>query len=129
MGRSLCESIYKPKNDSLNKIEPYIDHSMINKNFKGKTPTLVELIKQPIWKRYRKGASGIPKDTFKPDYLRFERKANPDYYVFISLMLSTIVQIGQMIQFQGHRALKMFQNNIYIILPTEMYWKDIRLAK
>lgn len=35
--------------------------------------------------RYRKGASGIPKDTFKPDYLRFERKANPDYYVFYIL--------------------------------------------
>ena len=82
----VCAKVFtSQKNDSLNKIEPYIDHSMINKNFKGKTPTLVELIKQPIWKRYRKGASGIPKDTFKPDYLRFERKANPDYYVFYIL--------------------------------------------
>ena len=56
-------------------------------------------------------------------------KQIPITMFFISLMLSTIVQIGQMIQFQGNRALKMFQNNIYIILPTEMYWKDIRLAK
>ena len=82
----VCARVFtSQKNDSLNKITPYIDHSMINKNFKGKMPTLVELIKQPIWKRYRKGAKGVPKDTLNPDYLRFECKANHDNYVFYIL--------------------------------------------
>ena len=82
----VCAKVFtSQKNNSLNKIAPYIDHSMINKNFKGKTPTLVELIKQPIWKRYCKGAKGVPKDTLNPDYLRFERTADMENYVFYIL--------------------------------------------
>lgn len=82
----VCARVFtSQKSESLNKIEPYIDHSLINKNFKGKTPTLVELIKQPIWKKYRKDAKGIPKNTLNPDYLRFEHKVEQDKYIFYIL--------------------------------------------
>ena len=82
----VCAKVFtSQKNDSIRNIEPHIDYALINKNFNGETPTLVELIKQPIWKRYRKGAKGIPKKTLNPDYLRFEHKNEPENYIFYIL--------------------------------------------
>ena len=82
----VCADVFTSQKDEfVDQIEPYIDYTIINKNFGGKTPTLVGLIKQPIWKRYRKGAKGIAKNTIIPDYLRFEPNNKQTGYVFYIL--------------------------------------------
>lgn len=88
----VCTKVfYNQKGDSklrhpnLNEIKPRIDYDIINKNFKQKPPTLVEIIEQPIWKKYGKGNKGIPKRSLVPDYLRFEKKKNSRNYVFYIL--------------------------------------------
>lgn len=89
----VCAKVYSSqKGDSrtghpnVNEIEPKIDYSLINKAFdKRRPPTLVELIQQPIWKRYDKASKGVPKDTLNPDYLRFEKRKTGNDYIFYIL--------------------------------------------
>lgn len=88
----VCAKVYssqkgdsRTRHPNVNEIEPRIDYTLINKAFDKKPPTLVELIKQPIWKRYSKESKGIPKETFNPDYLRFEMGKTRDKYIFYIL--------------------------------------------
>lgn len=65
-----CAEVYKTqKTQKVNTIAPKIKY---DKNRFGVDPTLVELIKKPIWKRYADDKSVEAKKTFDPDYLRFE---------------------------------------------------------
>lgn len=75
----------KSRHPDVTEIEPNIDYSVINKEFTQKPPTLVELIKQPIWKKYKKGSTGLPTATLKPDYLRFENTGQRNHYIFYIL--------------------------------------------
>lgn len=75
----------KTRHPNVDEIDPKIDYTYINKNFVQKPPTLAELIEQPIWKKYGKGNKGIPKKPLNPDYLRFERKATGNNYIFYIL--------------------------------------------
>jgi hypothetical protein len=75
----------KTRHPNVDEIEPHIDYSLINKNFVQKPPTLVELIEQPIWKKYGKGNHGIPKRPLNPDYLRFEKQESNARYTFYIL--------------------------------------------
>jgi hypothetical protein len=75
----------KSRHPNIDEIQPQIDYSIINKEFSQKPPTLVELIKQPIWKKYQKGSKGIPTSTLKPDYLRFENTDSNSHYIFYIL--------------------------------------------
>lgn len=75
----------RTRHPNVTEIQPLIDYTEINKNFIKKPPLLAELIKQPVWKKYKKDTPGIPKDTFNPDFLRFEEKAAGDNYIFYIL--------------------------------------------
>ena len=75
----------KSRHPNITEIEPHIDYSFINKQFAQKPPTLIELIQQPIWKKYKKGSKGIATETLKPDYLRFEKKQSNNHYIFYIL--------------------------------------------
>jgi len=75
----------RTRHPNVTEINPQIDYTLINKVFDKKPPTLVELIKQPIWKKYSKGSKGIPKETLNPDYLRFEEGRTRDKYIFYIL--------------------------------------------
>ena len=76
----------KDRRPTIDEIEPRIDYSLINIQFDKKPPTLVELIKHPIWKKYKKGSKGIPaKQTFTPDFLRFEPNSTEESYTFYIL--------------------------------------------
>lgn len=88
----VCARVYcsqkgdsRTRHPNVNEIEPRIDYTQINKVFNKKPPTLVELIRQPIWKRYEKASKGIPKESLNPDYLRFERGKKKDRYIFYIL--------------------------------------------
>lgn len=75
----------KSRHPNVDEIQPHIDYSIINKEFAQKPPTLIELIKQPVWKKYKKGSKGIPTATLKPDYLRFENVGTSNHYIFYIL--------------------------------------------
>lgn len=75
----------KARHPNVDEIEPHIDYTLINKKFDHKPPTLVELIEQPVWKKYGKGNKGIPKKALNPDYLRFEKKEAGSNYIFYIL--------------------------------------------
>ena len=75
----------KTRHPNVDEIEPRIDYALINKNFAQKPPTLVELIEQPIWKKYGKGTHGIPKRPLNPDYLRFEKQESNSKFIFYIL--------------------------------------------
>ena len=75
----------KTRHPNIDEIEPLINYSKINKRFEQKPPTLVELIEQPIWKKYGKHSKGIPKRTFNPDYIRFEKLKKASSYAFYIL--------------------------------------------
>ncbi|HEM2769594.1 LlaJI family restriction endonuclease [Streptococcus suis] len=75
----------KTRHPNIYEIEPFINYKKINKRFEHEPPILVELIQQPIWKRYRKGSKGIPKRTFNPDYIRFEKLKKTSSYAFYIL--------------------------------------------
>ena len=75
----------KTRHPNIDEIEPFIDYSKINKRFEQKPPTLVELIEQPIWKKYGKYSKGIPKRTFNPDFIRFEKIKKASSYAFYIL--------------------------------------------
>lgn len=75
----------KSRHPNIDEIHPHIDYSIINKEFAQKPPTLVELIKQPVWKKYEKDSKGIPTATLKPDYLRFENNGSNNHYIFYIL--------------------------------------------
>lgn len=62
----------KNRHPTVDEIKPKIDYTVIGKEFDKKPPTLVELIKHPIWQKYE-NESGVPAaKTFNPDFLRFE---------------------------------------------------------
>ena len=66
------------RHPTVDEIKPQIDYTLIDKQFDKKPPTLVELIKHPIWQKHKQGSKEIPaKATFNPDFLRFEPN-NPD---------------------------------------------------
>lgn len=68
------------KEDYIKDIEPKLNISSVNKDFRNKEPRLVDLIEQPIWKKHKKGAIGIPKNTFNPDGLIIHKdKKNKGY--------------------------------------------------
>lgn len=88
----VCAYVFKSqKTQTVDKIEPKIDYTLINKKFDSQPPTLVELIEQPIWKKYDKDSRGLPKRPLNPDHLRFEKfEKKSDYtgplkYVFYIL--------------------------------------------
>lgn len=72
----------KSGHPDVNEVCPELDYSVVNKWFKNKTPILLDLIDQPIWKKYGRGNKGIATSTFIPDYLKLERRENGDGYVF-----------------------------------------------
>lgn len=75
----VCAKVFESQKGDQNRhptvddIKPRIDYTIIDKQFDKKPPTLVELIKHPIWQRHEQDSKGIPaKETFNPDFLRFE---------------------------------------------------------
>lgn len=76
----------KDRHPTVDEIEPRIDYSLIDIQFDKKPPTLVELIKHPIWKKHQEGSKEIPANkTFNPDFLRFERDNEKETYIFYIL--------------------------------------------
>ncbi|MBD5500371.1 MAG: LlaJI family restriction endonuclease [Lachnospiraceae bacterium] len=73
----------KTRHPNVTEIEPQIDYTLINKNFNKKPPTLIELIRQPVWKKYKKGSKGLTTSTLKPDYVRFESTSGSKYIFYI----------------------------------------------
>lgn len=82
----VCAKVFRSqKDDPVNGISPALDYSIVNQNFTGRIPTLVELIEKPVWKKHEKHQAGLTTSTFKPDSLRFEQKEGTNKYAFYIL--------------------------------------------
>lgn len=79
---NVCAKVYDTqKSQQVDMIKPNINYDIREFNV---VPTLVELIKKPVWKRYSDNVEIKANRTFNPDYLRFEQKniEEADEYTF-----------------------------------------------